>query len=555
MTELLDRLHASLTGVYSLERELGRGGMSTVFLAQDLKHDRDVALKVLRPDLASAVGSDRFLREIKVTAALNHPHILPLLDSGSIDDLVYYVMPYVTGGSLRDRLVSGTPLSLGDALTVSRQVASALDYAHRMGVVHRDVKPENILFSEGLAVVADFGIAQAVALADRQTLTRTGYPVGTLGYMSPEQAAGKTDLDSHTDVFSLGAVAYEMLVGQTPDGWPAPEDSRLGRLTDAPPDHRARLDAMPGRVEQALARALALRPADRFDSPGELAEALATAARERIVVPEEEMREIFERAAALEAKEPGGPSAGPPRPPPLTPEPEALTMGAVEQVAAEIGIPPERVREAALGIGQRIPAGPAMKHVQGMSPTSDGKISTYRSAPDVNYEKQRMRASRLVPVELPESKLPDLVPLIEDELDLIGHASIVGRTLTWSPAGQGAEGRHVVVTVRPREGGTEIHLDERIEFAGWRMFAPGWGMAIGAIFGTFVAMAIGLHHEAILVTALPSGALGGWMMTKGIGNTMADTRRPELQKLLERLSAAVESKGRELESLEPGGGG
>lgn len=381
MTELLDRLHASLTGVYSIERELGRGGMSTVFLAQDLKHDRDVALKVLRPDLASAVGSDRFLREIKVTAALNHPHILPLLDSGSIDDLVYYVMPYVSGGSLRDRLVSGTPLSLGDALTVSRQVASALDYAHRIGVVHRDVKPENILFSEGLAVVADFGIAQAVALADRQTLTRTGYPVGTLGYMSPEQAAGRTDLDSHTDVFSLGAVAYEMLVGQTPDGWPAPEDSRLGRLTDAPPDHRARLDAMPGRVEQALARALALRPADRFDSPGALAEALATAVGERIVVPEEEMREIFERAAALEAEE----------------RPEALTMGAVEQVAAEIGIPPERVREAALGIGQRNPAGPPVRHVQGMRPASDGKLVTYRSAVDVEYDKQRMRASRPCP--------------------------------------------------------------------------------------------------------------------------------------------------------------
>ncbi len=287
MTELLDRLHVSLTGVYSVERELGRGGMSTVFLARDLKHDRDVALKVLRPDLASAVGSDRFLREIKVTAALNHPHILPLLDSGSIDDLVYYVMPYVTGGSLRVRLVGGEPLSSQQALTICRQVASALDYAHRMGVVHRDVKPENILFSEGLAVVADFGIAQAVSLADRQTLTRTGYPVGTLGYMSPEQAAGRTDLDSHTDVFSLGAVAYEMLVGQTPVGWPVPEDSRLGRLTDAPPEHRARLDALPGRVEQALARALALRPADRFDSPGELAEALATAVRERIVVPEE----------------------------------------------------------------------------------------------------------------------------------------------------------------------------------------------------------------------------------------------------------------------------
>ena len=527
MTELLDRLHASLTGVYSLERELGRGGMSTVFLAQDLKHDRDVALKVLRPDLASAVGSDRFLREIKVTAALNHPHILPLLDSGSIDDLVYYVMPYVTGGSLRDRLVAGNALSLEEALTVTRRVASALDYAHRMGVVHRDVKPENILFSEGLAVVADFGIAQAVALADRQTLTRTGYPVGTLGYMSPEQAAGKTDLDSRTDVFSLGAVAYEMLIGQTPDGWPAPEDSRLGRLTDAPPEHRARLDAMPGRVEQALARALALRPADRFDSPGELAGALATAVRERIVVPEEEMREIFQRAAALEVEE-------------RAPQPEALTMGAVEQVAAEIGIPPERVREAALGIGKYAQSDSSTRHGQGMSPVSDGKLLTYRSAHDVEYEKQRMRASRVLPVEIPESRLPELIPVIEDELDLIGHVSIVGRTLTWSPAAQGAEGRQIVVTVRPRGEGTEVHLDERLEFTGWRQAAPGMGAGFGMLFGLFLALMMGLQEAALLVTAVPSGALGAWMAFKGMENTMVDTRRPELQKLVERLSAAVE---------------
>jgi hypothetical protein len=544
MTELLDRLHASLTGVYSVERELGRGGMSTVFLARDLKHDRDVALKVLRPDLASAVGSDRFLREIKVTAALNHPHILPLLDSGSIDDLVYYVMPYVTGGSLRDRLVAGNPLSLEEALTVTRRVASALDYSHRMGVVHRDVKPENILFSEGLAVVADFGIAQAVALADRQTLTRTGYPVGTLGYMSPEQAAGKTDLDSHTDVFSLGAIAYEMLVGQTPDGWPAPEDSRLGRLTDAPPEHRARLDAMPGRVEQALARALALRPADRFDSPGEFAEALATAARERIVVPEEEMREIFARAAALEAED---------RPEALPPSGEALTMGAVEQVAAEIGIPPERVREAALGVRQRNPARSDIRHVQGMKPASDGKLITYRSAVDVIYDQHRMRATRQVPVELAESSLPDLVPLIEDELDLIGHASIVGRTLTWSPAGQGAEGRHLVVTIRPRSGGTEIHLDERIELSGWREAAPRIGAAVGVLCGLFIGFVSGLGDVALLITAAPGGALGAWMTMKGIENTMADLRRPELQKLLELLSEAVEGRGGQPGSLEPGG--
>jgi len=530
MTELLDRLHAALTGVYALDRELGRGGMSTVFLARDLKHDRDVALKVLRPDLASAVGSERFLREIKVTAALNHPHILPLLDSGSIDELVYYVMPYVTGGSLRDRLVSGRPIGMEEALRILGQVSAALDYAHRMEIVHRDIKPENILFSEGLAVVADFGIAQAVAQADRVALTRTGYPVGTLGYMSPEQAAGRTDLDPRTDVFSLGAVAYEMLVGQTPDGWPAPEDSRLGRLTDAPPAHRARLDAMPGRVEQALARALALRPADRFASTGALHAALSKAAGERVEVSEEEMRQIFERAASPDAGEWIRGARAP------EPEVNALTMGAVEQVAAEIGIPPERVREAALGIQRERPDSVTREFGR---PPDVGAPGAYQESPDVRYSKNRLRAERVLPVELEERDLTALVPEIEQELDLIGHASMVGRTLTWSPAGQGAEGRHVVVTIRPHPDGTEIHLEERLEFAGWKMFAPGWGAGIGMLLGVAMAAMIGLDDAAILTLALPGGALGAFMTAKGIENTMRDTRQPQMQKLLNRLSLAI----------------
>ncbi|MCL7957924.1 MAG: protein kinase [marine benthic group bacterium] len=539
MTELLDRLHAALTGVYSLDRELGRGGMSTVFLARDLKHDRDVALKVLRPDLASAVGSDRFLREIKVTAALNHPHILPLLDSGSIDELVYYVMPFVTGGSLRDRLNADGPLQIAEVLRILGQVAAALDYAHRMGIVHRDIKPENILFSEGLAVVADFGIAQAVAQADRVTLTRTGYPVGTLGYMSPEQAAGRTDLDHHTDVFSLGAVAYEMLIGQTPDGWPAPEDSRLGRLTDAPADHRARLDAMPGRVEQALARALALRPSDRFDSTGALHAALAKAAGERIVVPEDEMREIFERAAELEAK---GPDPAPAQGPAPTGT-EALTMGAVEQVAAEIGIPPERVREAALGV-RREASGSAVTGSGSGSVAADRTSVAYPSSPDVTYQKNLLRAERVIPVEMDETQLPLLVPEIEEELKLVGHASLIGRTLTWSPAAQGVEGRQVVVTVRPRGEGTEVQIAERIELSGWKMFAPGWGTGLGALFGLFLAASLGLQEAGLLVGAVPGAFLGAFMMVKGIENTITDTRRPELQHLLERLSTAVRDCGR-----------
>jgi serine/threonine protein kinase len=540
MTELLDRLHAALTGVYSLDRELGRGGMSTVFLARDIKHDRDVALKVLRPDLASAVGSDRFLREIKVTAALNHPHILPLLDSGSIDEIVYYVMPFVTGGSLRDRLNASGPQGIPETLRIIGQVSAALDYAHRMGIVHRDIKPENILFSEGLAVIADFGIAQAVAQADRVTLTRTGYPVGTLGYMSPEQAAGRTELDHHTDVFSLGAVVYEMLIGQTPDGWPAPEDSRLGRLSDAPPAHRARLDALPGRVEQALARALALRPGDRFESTAAFHGALAKAVGERVEVSEREMREIFERAAQLEAGTEAWSGESGDR------HTEALTMGAVEQVAAEIGIPPERVREAALGIRKAHDA-PGAPSPGSVAP--DHTAVRFQETPDVQYSKSRLRAERVLPVALAESDLPPLVLEIEQELDLIGHSSIVGGTLTWSPAGQGAEGRHVVVTVRPRGDSTEIQLEERLGFAGWRMFAPGWGAGIGMLLGLAMAAVLGLQDAAVLAFALPGGGLGAFMMVKGLENTMRDSRQPQLQKLLNRLSAEIESRGHTPEQL------
>lgn len=230
-------------------------------------------------------------------------------------------------------------------------------------------------------------------------------------------------------------------------------------------------------------------------------------------------------------------------------------MGAVEQVAAEIGIPPERVREAALGIGRgasAASAASATRHVEGMRPASDGKLVTYQSAPDVEYAKQRMRASRILPIQIPESRLPELIPVIEDELDLIGHVSIVGRTLTWSPAAQGAEGRQIVVTVRPRGEGTEVHLDERLEFTGWRQAAPGMGAGFGMLFGLFLALMMGLQEAALLVTAVPSGALGAWMAFKGMENTMVDTRRPELQKLLERLSAAVEGTEMEPATLKPG---
>ncbi|HSG82830.1 MAG TPA: serine/threonine-protein kinase, partial [Gemmatimonadota bacterium] len=299
MPEGLDRIGDAMADRYAVEREIGSGGMASVYLAADLKYGRQVAVKVLRPELAAAVGSDRFLREIQVTAGLNHPHILPLLDSGEAGSFLYYVMPYVAGGSLRRRLNRDCQLPLDVVLRITQQVASALDHAHRYGVIHRDVKPENILFSEAIAVVADFGIAKAVGAAGPEALTRTGVPLGTPGYMSPEQAAGAASFDARTDVYGLAAVVYEMLIGEKPGMWPTEEALRLGRFVDATPEHRERLDNLPGRVEQVLVRGLAVRPVDRFATPLDLADALAAAGARGAKLSDSQVRAILARAAEL----------------------------------------------------------------------------------------------------------------------------------------------------------------------------------------------------------------------------------------------------------------
>src|SRR6267378_7437112 len=211
------RLTTALADRYRIERELGHGGMATVYLARDVKHEREVALKVLRPELAAVLGAERFLHEIKVTAHLQHPHILPLHDSGEADSFLFYVMPYVEGETLRDKLRREKQLPMAEAIEITRAVASALDYAHRHGVIHRDIKPENILLHDGQALVADFGIALAVsAAAGGSRLTETGLSLGTPHYMSPEQAMGERALDARSDIYSLSAVLYEMLAGEPP---------------------------------------------------------------------------------------------------------------------------------------------------------------------------------------------------------------------------------------------------------------------------------------------------------------------------------------------------
>jgi serine/threonine-protein kinase len=276
-------LAAALAGRYTIARELGQGGMATVYLAHDLKHDRQVAVKVLRPELAAVIGAERFLSEIKTTANLQHPHILPLFDSGECDAFLFYVMPFVEGETLRDRLSREKQLPIAEAVRIAREVADGLDYAHRKGVVHRDIKPENILLHDGRALIADFGIALAASKAGETRMTQTGMSLGTPSYMSPEQAMGDREIGPRSDIYALGAMTYEMLVGDPPFTGSTAQAIVAKAMTEKPvPPTRIR-DTVPPAVEHTVLTALQKLPADRFGTAREFAEALVPGARERAV--------------------------------------------------------------------------------------------------------------------------------------------------------------------------------------------------------------------------------------------------------------------------------
>jgi serine/threonine-protein kinase len=273
---LSTRLSEALSDRYRMERELGAGGMATVYLAEDLRHHRKVAIKVLHAELSAVLGPERFLKEIELTASLQHPHILPLFDSGSADGLLYYVMPFVEGETLRARLERETQLPIADGVCIATEAADALDYAHRRGVVHRDIKPENILLHDGHALVADFGIALAVEQAGGARMTQTGLSLGTPQYMSPEQAMGERTIDARTDIYALGAVTYEMLAGEPPFTGPTAQAIVAQVVTEEPKSLAARRRSVPPNVQDAVRTALEKLPADRFASAKELASALTT---------------------------------------------------------------------------------------------------------------------------------------------------------------------------------------------------------------------------------------------------------------------------------------
>ncbi|NNG16854.1 MAG: serine/threonine protein kinase, partial [Gemmatimonadales bacterium] len=481
-------------------------GMATVYVARDMKHNRSVAVKVLRADLAATLGPDRFLKEIEIAAQLNHPHILALIDSGEAAGFLYYVMPLIQGSSLRRRLERNGRLDLAEALTITREVAEALSYAHRKGVVHRDIKPENILFSEGHAIVADFGIARAVGSAGIQHLTRTGVPLGTPGYMSPEQAIGRTDIGPAADVYGLACVTYEMVIGEPPDMWPSDEALRLARFIDAQPTHRDRLEALPSEVERALVRALALRPNQRFSNPVEFADALERPMGVRRY-SRTEVDRIVGHAADLQATRPT--------------QSDALTLGTVQQIAADVGIPPEHVRSAARALEPR-PQRP---------PAQPSKFLGGPTTLDVEYTLEG---------EVAESEYLTLVEDIRTTLGVVGNVSTLGTSMTWNSAGMGNTSRDVTVAITSRGGGTRLRVTERLKNLAGGLFGGIMGGVGGGGMGLAMGIGMGVFDSPAAAVLLVLTNVGfSYVLARTIFRSTSRKRSGELQRLADRLAAYI----------------
>ena len=516
--EIPAELEAALADRYTLRRILGRGGMATVYLADDKKHRRAVALKVLLPGLAAYLGVERFLKEIQIAARLTHPHILALHDSGEAAGFLYYVMPYIDGASLRQQLEAAPrrALTQQQALAIAEPVANALSYAHRMGVLHRDIKPENILFSQGHPIVADFGIAKAVSTAGGANITRTGFPVGTPAYMSPEQAAGLTELDERTDVYSLAVVIYEMLVGEVPGRWPTEDAVRAGRFLEATSSHRTRLTSVGARIERALVRGLAIRHDQRTATPDTLMEELTRGSSgPRRRYDRDEVEEIVKRATELEANKTAS---------------GAMTIGGVEALAGEVGVAPDLVRAAAETI--RRPA----------TPNPPGRPANVPNRWIAGPT--RLSFERVLDGELPEEEYETVVDEIRQILQDAGQVTQFGRSFTWSAARPGSNSgvrRSLEITVSIRSGRTRITVQESLaNLIGGVYGGIGGGMGGGGM-GPMLGIAAGALHLGPLTVLLVPVWLGiTYATARYVYRRSTGKKATELEDLANRLAALIQ---------------
>ena len=513
MTDIPPDLQAALRDSYALEDVIGAGGMATVYRAQDRRHAREVAVKVLRPDLAASIGKHRFLKEIEIAARLSHPHIVPLYDSGEADGFLFYVMPHIRGHSLRVLLRRERRLPLSTALDITGQVSGGLSYAHRMGVLHRDIKPENILLTEGHAFVVDFGVAKALDQAAGATLTKTGFALGTPGYMSPEQAAGVREIDVRADVYGLACVVYEMLVGETPGLWQTETAARVGRFVDATPAQREQLDALPARVEQALARALAMRPTDRYPTVTGFVDALRSAAGESGPrYGSAEIREIIGRAARIEADR--------------VTEEALMSIGGVERLAAEVGIAPAELD---------------LEPVDHGAPDLPVPVDTAPPPrPQVSGGVNAVHVERMVDAELPLSAAGALIELIGETLGP-GQVTVWEGSMTWTPKGiPGQATRHVQIAVTPGGRQTRIQIDEQVEQVAGQLFGGIAGAFFGGLFGLTVGGGIsGGEPSAVSLFGLLGTIGGAFTVSRSLGVNAVIQRERQHEALAGRLAAQV----------------
>lgn len=505
-------LASALSTRYDLRDVLGRGGMATVYMAYDRKHQREVAIKVLRPEIAASIGGDRFLKEIQIVARMVHPHILSLHDSGDAEGFVYYVMPYIDGGSMRGLMERERKLSADRAIAIAEPIADALTYAHQQGVLHRDIKPENVLFSRAHPVVADFGIAKAVSSASSGAqLTRTGISLGTPGYMSPEQAAGFNDVDARTDVYSLAILVYEMIVGEIPGRWVTEESTREGRFMDAAATHRQPLSAAGATVEAALVRALALRPDQRTPTPSAFIDDLRGRAKGgRRKYRPDEIEAIVNRAAEIEATNPT--LAG------------SMTIGGVEQIARDVGIDKRHVKSAVASLSPR-----AISRDSGIEPP---RRNWFIGGPT------RLLLERIIDGELSEGDYPLLVEEIRIVLGEVGQVSQLGSSFTWSVNTGKSSLQQIEVAVGVRRGKTRIIVQENLNNLIGAVFGGIGGGVGGGGLGPIMASIFGGLHlaPAAALFVVPAWLVTVFGITRSSYFYAVKRREKKLRRLIDRLA-------------------